>query len=326
MSTKIQWTDETWNPVVGCSPVSEGCRNCYAAKHAIHLAGNPHPNIGPVYRGTAEMRGTGAGRRAVFTGTVRTLPDRLEAPLRWRKPRRVFVNGMSDLFHDDVPVDFVAQVFAVMARAERHTFQVLTKRPGRMADVLSDRGFWVEVDEYAGDVLPPRQPLPNVWLGTSVEDQAAADERIPHLLRAPAAVRFLSCEPLLGPLSLRWLSAWRRPDGSRTALRHDAKGAFGDEPTSHLDGLREIGWVIAGGESGPGARPCDVAWFRSLRDECREADVSFFLKQLGARPFEGTGMGRHWGELEDAKGGDPEEWPDDLRIREFPTPSTHAEV
>lgn len=230
--TGIEWTDATWNPVVGCAPVSEGCRNCYAAREAVRFGANP--KVAATYEGLAEMRGADASRRAVFTGKIRTLDHRLDQPLRWKRPRRIFVNSMSDLFHPDVPVAFISEVFRVMSLAPQHTFQVLTKRPERMAEYLR------------GDC-----PLPNVWLGTSVEDQAAADERVPHLLDTPAAVRFLSCEPLLGDVDLR----------------------------PHLYGLD---WVIVGGESGPRARPMHPSWVRRIRNACIWNEVPFLFKQWGA--------------------------------------------
>lgn len=272
MSTAIEWTQETWNPLAGCTPVSEGCRNCYAAKEAVRLAGNPNEKIAAKYAGTAEMRGAGTRRRAVFTGRVNLDESALTKPLRWRMPRRVFVNSMSDLFHEAVPEDYVAAVVAVMAACPQHTFQVLTKRPERMAAFFSrwamgscwmearDRGVPLVLDDFGALFWP----LPNVWLGTSVEDQRAADERIPHLLATPAAVRFLSCEPLLGPVEF-----------SDVTGRSDCVAALG-KPA--LDGIH---WVIAGGESGPGARPMHPDWARSLRDQCQAAGVPFFFKQWG---------------------------------------------
>ncbi|GMV07400.1 MAG: hypothetical protein AMXMBFR53_36750 [Gemmatimonadota bacterium] len=317
-NSKIEWTDTTWNPLAGCTPVSEGCRNCYAANHARRLAGNPNPKVSGPYEGTARTAGDG---RAVFTGRVNLIPERLEEPLRWRKPRRVFVNAMSDLFHPDVPLEFVDRVFAVMALCPQHTFQVLTKRPERMAEYFlpigqTNRSDWVWAEMgrrlNRSRLAYPKWPLPNVWLGTSVENQAAADERIPHLLRCPAAVRFLSCEPLLGPVGLR---PWLRHAHIRTDM---ATGKDYRYPAP-------IHWLIAGGESGRGARPCDVAWLRSLRDQCAAAGVPYFLKQMGADPgYTGAGgPGTHSPIrllLRDPKGGDPEEWPHDLRVREFPEP------
>ncbi len=282
MPSAIEWTDETWNFLAGCSPVSEGCRNCYAAKEAIRLAGNPNEKIRAKYEGTAEMRGAGEKRRAVFTGRVNVAEDGLTKPLRVRKPRRWFVNSMSDLFHPAVPVEVIDRAFAVMALCPQHTFQILTKRPERMAEYVRDvvdkpqrfsvwaaRGaMWMRANGLEARVteVPPRWPLPNVWLGTSVEDQDAADARIPHLLRCPAAVRFLSCEPLIGRVSFRW-APWVPISRER--------------PTGHLDGLRGIHWVIVGGESGPGARPLHPWWVQDLRDQCAEAGVAFFWKQWG---------------------------------------------
>jgi len=307
--SKIEWTDTTWNPLAGCTPVSPGCRNCYAANHARRLAGHPNPKVGGPYAGTARTAGDG---RAVFTGQVNLLEDRLTQPLRWRKPRRVFVNAMSDLFHPDVPDDFVDKVFAVMALCPQHTFQVLTKRPERMAEWALLNSTGGHVFHVASTMGSPRSgiwPLPNVWLGTSVEDQARADERIPHLLRCPAAVRFLSCEPLLGPVDV--------------SPYLDGAWANGD---AYPSGPR-VNWIIPGGESGPGARPCNVEWVRSLVRQCSDAGVACFVKQLGARPRSScdhfgvtqTDVGGWWEHLlRDHKGGDMEEWPEDLRVREYP--------
>lgn len=288
MSSRIEWTDETWNPTIGCSPVSKGCRNCYAARESIRLAGRfDH------YKGLARSRSTGG---AVFTGAVKLMEGRLEQPLRWRKPRRVFVDSMSDLFHPGVPDDFIDHVFAVMALSPSHTFQVLTKRPERMVAYVSIVDGWRRYTTWAANGsrllrglnrkdqatgVPPRWPLPNIWLGTSVEDQAAGDERIPHLLRTPAAVRFLSCEPLLGPLDLgTWVHPPRR-----------GKIAFTTTPETHPEDapvtIRSdlIQWIIVGGESGPNARPMHPDWVRSLHDQCRAAGVPFFMKQgSGSRP------------------------------------------
>src|SRR5690606_9421890 len=332
MSTNIEWTDETWNPVVGCSPVSEGCRNCYAAREAIRLAGNPNPEVSGPYIGTAEMRGLGRFRRPVFTGIVRGVEGRLTEPLRWKKPRRVFVNSMSDLFHPAVPFEVVDRVFAVMAITPRHVYQVLTKRPDRMAeymngldpervinaagDLFGDEGWswvsnwmegWSRPHEVPDDGNPcngtvKRWPLPNVWLGTSVEDQAAADERIPHLIETPAAVRFLSCEPLLGPVDL---SSWIGnppvcgPGSERTWLPDEAG----------------VDWVIVGGESGPKARPCDVQWILRIVKQCKRAAVPVFVKQLGAFVVDRDDVGFEadlsvWADGPDAgQPTDPRAWP-----------------
>jgi protein gp37 len=299
MGTGIEWTEETWNPVVGCTPV--------------------------------------------FTGDVRTVPDRLTDPLHWRKPRMVFVNSMSDLFHEAVPFEFIDRVFAVMALCPQHTFQVLTKRPERMAEYLNTPGrmdqlIWRAMlspdQEFVPNHEPHTWPLPNVWLGTSVEDQARADERIPHLLRCPAAVRFLSCEPLLGPVDLeRWLQAADPGDLDRevASIMADLRSGRGSVSDAVIgDALH---WVIVGGESGAHARPCDVGWIRSIVRQCRAAKVPVFVKQLGKRPRE-LGRGEpmpmpwtwddggeqieRWYNPADRKGGNPAEWPEDLRVREMP--------
>ena len=239
-NTRIEWTDATWNPLRGCSRVSEGCRHCYAEQVAARFSGP-----GLKFEGIAHR----IGGEARWTGKVVLVEEKLTEPLRWRRPRRIFVNSMSDLFHEELPDDAIDRVFAIMARAPHHTFQILTKRAVRLRAYMS---------------APGRAVLPHVWLGVSVEDQAAAEERIPELLAVPAALRFLSCEPLLGPLRLE----------------------------SYL-GRRGIGWVISGGESGPRARPPDPAWFRSLRDQCRAARVPFFFKQWGAwTPAPGGAMRR----------------------------------
>lgn len=291
MASKIEWTDETWNPLAGCSPVSEGCRNCYAARDANRLAGNPNSKVAQAYRGTAEMRGLGKGRRAVFTGRINLLHDRLDQPLRWQKPRRVFVNSMSDLFHEEVPFWFIDRVFAVMALADKHTFQILTKRPERAVEYFeynsggrltggtlervagmatiyaSQRGE--DVSHPYWDMWLEKWPLPHIWIGTSVEDQAALDERVSHLLDVPAAVRWLSMEPLLGPVTFAnrfWMPT--------------------DEPVPEssywLDGLRRLDWIVVGGESGHGARAMHPDWVHTIQAECEEAGVPFFFKQWGA--------------------------------------------
>jgi len=355
--SNIEWTDTTWNPVVGCTPVSAGCLNCYAATMANRLQQMPQakdyhpreysrdeakdaareasggcdsdvPDYRPAVR-IAEVR----GGRAVFTGDVRLVPERLEEPLSWRKPRMVFVNSMSDLFHEAVPFEFIDRVFAVMALCPQHTFQVLTKRPERMAEYFGQNRLdsagrhgavlgAAHFQTTGGSGAQVDWPVPNVWLGTSVENQAAADERIPHLLECPAAVRFLSCEPLLGPVEL---SGCMTP--AREIMGLDGPYIAGPDAGVH--------WVIVGGESGPNARPCDVAWIRSIVGQCKASGVPVFVKQLGARPVEvnsGPEMPMRWvpddggEEVErwyrpsDRKGGDPAEWPEDLRVRQFPKP------
>ncbi|WEK53282.1 MAG: phage Gp37/Gp68 family protein [Candidatus Cohnella colombiensis] len=255
--TSIEWTDKVWNPLRGCSKVSEGCRNCYAIKTAHRFAGEGQP-----FEGLTQNDGAGVN----WTGKVMLVPEKLDEPLQWKKPYKIFVNSMSDLFHESVPDKFIAEVFAVMSMANQHTFQLLTKRPEWMSRLLNSQVFWIMVNAHriarGVSVLRGSGPilLPNVWIGVSVENQKAADERIPLLLQTPAAIRFLSCEPLLGPVDL---SGWIFTDGLGNSI---------ESP---------ISWVIAGGESGHGARPMHPEWARSLRDQCQAAGVSFLFKQWG---------------------------------------------
>jgi protein gp37 len=223
-ASAIEWTEATWNPVTGCTKVSPGCKHCYAERMAKRLQAMGQPRYS-----------------AGFGVTLQ--PDLLDLPLRWRQPRLIFVNSMSDLFHDQVPLDYVRRVFGVMTQATQHRFQILTKRADRLADLAAELP-WPE----------------NVWMGVSVEN-ATYVPRIHRLLAVPAAVRFLSLEPLLGPLD-------RLP----------------------LDG---IDWVIVGGESGPGARPMQPQWVRSIREQCRARGVPFFFKQWG-----GVRKGRHGRQLD----------------------------
>ena len=281
-ASTIEWTDATWNPVRGCALVSPGCTNCYAMRQA-HRAGGP----GRAYEGLTQISKAGP----VWTGKVRTVRELLAQPLHWRKPRRIFVNSMSDLFHEDVPEEFIDKVFAVMALCPQHTFQVLTKRPQRMLKYAASYVDRQERDGAGINVGPEilkrlkgrkympelRWPLPNVWLGVSVEDQARADERIPLLLQTPAAVRWISAEPLLGPVSLlEYL--YRNLQPTPETRTHNGKRQM---KMTH-EGLRgDLHWVVAGGESGPGARPMHPDWVRSLRDQCAAARVPFFFKQWG---------------------------------------------
>jgi protein gp37 len=301
--TGIAWTDATWNPLRGCSRVSEGCRFCYAEGVAARFSGPGLP-----YEGLA--RSTPQGPR--WTGKIRLVPEVLDQPLRWRRPRRIFVNSMSDLFHEDVPFAFIDRVFAVMALSYWHTFQVLTKRPARLREYLSHThgpgNVLARVLHHAREIEKPRGyvhpdslgwPYRNVWLGVSVEDQRAADERIPELLATPAAVRFLSCEPLLGPVN-----PCAVPD------RKTRPAEFSTRYTP----LGDLDWVIVGGESGRGARRMEEAWARSLVEQYRVAGVPVFVKQLGSVWARES---KHWPHG-DSKGGDPEEWPEDLRVREMP--------
>lgn len=276
-ASTIEWTDATWNPVRGCAIVSKGCTNCYAMRQAHRFS-----DAGRAYAGLTQMSKGGP----VWTGRARTVPELLDAPLHWRKPRRVFVNSMSDLFHEDVPDSFVLQVFDIMRQSENgfsrglnrhvptHTYQILTKRPARMLDFCrrlrfaqnDARGMYLaQCSDHNG--FNPIPDLRHVWLGVSVEDQASADERIPLLLQTRAAVRWISAEPLLGPVDLD-RALYGADYGRGQIIRHS--------------GQNGLDWVVTGGESGPGARPSHPDWFRSLRDQCATADVPFFFKQWGA--------------------------------------------
>lgn len=262
--TRIEWTDATWNPVTGCTKVSAGCKHCYAERDWARLSANPQTRY--------------YGRE--FTD-VQCHPDVLDLPLRWTIRRRIFVNSMSDMFHPDVPDRFIDRVFAVMSLATRHTFQVLTKRPGRAVGYLTEeRRYNVEHESYklspkAPVSLAGNWPLKNVHLGVSIEDQATADERIPLLLQTPAAVRWISAEPLLGAIDLTNVAPPDIGDGREYA---------GLNAISHHNrSLRGVlDWVVAGGESGPKARPMHPDWVRGLRDQCAAASVPFLFKQWGA--------------------------------------------
>lgn len=312
--TKIEWTDATWNPITGCSVVSPGCTNCYA----MGLAGTRlkhHPSRAGL---TDESR---AG--PVWNGEVRLNEQWLDQPLRWRKPRNIFVCAHGDLFHESVPDEWIDQVFAVMALAPQHRFQVLTKRADRMktyvrkltdngpADRLADVAGrylgegadpWVAnyINGWSRPVLAPddnpadgtvqRWPLPNVWLGVSVEDQKRADERIPDLLATPAAVRWISAEPLLGRVDLTALCNGHHFTDALCGLEYhddpDGVPHYRAIPPSGSPRLGErasrLDWVVVGGESGPSARPMHPDWARTLREQCQAAGVAFFFKQWGA--------------------------------------------
>ncbi|TGK36236.1 DUF5131 family protein [Leptospira andrefontaineae] len=259
-NSKIEWTDHTWNPVTGCAKVSAGCKNCYAE--------------------TLSKRKFGEWKDRPFS-QIRLKPHKLSEPFRIKEPSKIFVNSMSDLFHQDVPFDFVDQVFAEMALNSKHIFQVLTKRPHRMREYLKNTTRFISIHIHMRNremnAYAPKWPLPNVWLGVSVENQKAADERIPILLECPAAVRFLSCEPLLGEVDLT------RVKNGIDSLSGEVYNSDGD----FCGVCSSIDWVIVGGESGPSHRPVDPNWIRFLRDQCQEADVPFFFKQWGgARPKE----------------------------------------
>lgn len=260
VGSAIEWTDATWNPVTGCDRVSAGCDHCYA----LTLAGRLKAMGQSKYQADGDPRTSGPG----FGVTLH--PQALGIPRRWRTPRMVFVNSMSDLFHPAVPDEYIARVFAVMSDTPRHTFQVLTKRHGRQRSLLASEAFWIRVAAIAGMAGTWRiedRCLPNVWLGVSVESQQWADIRVPALLGTPAAVRWISAEPLLGPL-----------------------------PGLDLAG---IDWVVTGGESGPRHRPVEADWVRQIRDASLASGTPFFFKQWGGRRPKSAGReldGRVWDE------------------------------
>jgi|ERR1051326_3524221 protein gp37 len=290
----IEWTDATWNPVRGCTKVSPGCAHCYAETFAERFRGvQGHP-----YEQGFDLR---------------LVPEKLEEPLKWKEPRRIFVNSMSDLFQDGVPDQFITDVFGIMALAYWHTFQVLTKRPDRMLQYLvaGDHGIRQQLValQINGGIATRRVfqaldrrrrdtenewpwPLPNVQLGVSGENRHWLFKRMMSLKDTPAAMRFVSLEPLLEDVSAE-LKTWLFPEF--------------------------LNWVIVGGESGAGARPFNLAWARSIVAQCREAGVPVFVKQLGAKPYSDDDMRAF--PTGDKKGGDMAEWPEDLRIREFPRAS-----
>lgn len=333
--SNIEWTEATWNPIVGCSILTPGCTNCYAMQMAARIEamnaeareserakGKRHP-VAAHYDGTTKK----VNGKAVWTGKLALAPDSiLLAPLKRRKPTTYFVNSMGDLFHENCPDEWIDKVFAVMALCPQHTFQVLTKRAGRMREYLTTLSKGAErarsnelvadwqirlCEANAPGVLPitkndverrlgragkldrdpptPHWPLPNVWLGVSTERQKEADERIPLLLQTPAAVRFISAEPLLGHIALHALNlGTTRPSDALRGVQcepDDGPDGYRNVPMSKLD------WVIVGGESGPGARPMHPLWVTDLRDWCAATGVAFFFKQWGAFSPYMTGPG-----------------------------------
>lgn len=387
-ATSIEWTDVTWNPIRGCSRVSEGCRNCYAEKIATRFSGEGQPFFGYAEWRTKsghlivkgdERLWAPAEREGRWTGNVSLVVDKVDEPLRWTRRHRVFVNSMSDFFHEGIKDDTRDELFAVMAlcglegrnnclshcmaRGVEHgsdggecalrpmavqTFQILTKRPEVLHRYMTGGDVWGRVQECAdglgwfeeaGEWLHQdgEWPLPNVWLGVSVEDQETADRRIPILLASPAAKRFVSYEPALGPLRLQGRTetmSYNYLDPARPCTCAAFVGV-------HAHESRGLSWVIVGGESGPGARPFDLGWARTVVGECRAAEVPVFVKQLGARPYEDMATHGHlrpWAPYyagcdacehseqhhHTGKNADMAQWPEDLQVREFPPrePST----
>jgi len=291
--SNIIYAPKSWNPISGCSPISEGCANCWAKVMAR--------------------------RQRQEWGIVHLHPERLDQPLHWRKPQTVAVAFMGDWCHPGVPDAFIDQVFAVMALTPQHTYLLLTKRPERMRAYLNGPPSYPfcavvrihdEILRRTGQPTLVPWPLPNVWLGVSAENQARADERIPILLDTPAAHRWVSLEPLLGPIDI--------------CLSETQRCYCGEIRTNCT--CPSLDWVVCGGESGPHARPCDLGWIRDIRDQSKAAGVPCYVKQMGANPRLPTG-GSYWNyytqdyaayKRRDRKGENPDEWPADLRVREMP--------
>lgn len=328
----IAWTEQTWNPIRGCSRVSEGCRFCYAEEMAARFCGEGQPYEGLATRNPAR-----------WTGEVRLIAKHLADPVRWKRPRMIFVNSMSDLFHEKLSNEQIAAVYGMMVAAPWHVFQVLTKRPERRREwhrwlseqdkdpreVLARAARQALVGASDADIEaflnrgewtwgPHRVwPAANIWEGVSVEDQRTADERIPILLDTPAALRWISAEPLLGLLSV---DRWVRPRWGALTARN----------TRPLES-ECLDWVVVGGESGPHARVCEIVWIRSIMRECAEGAVPCFTKQLGYRAQDAVNgiAGRGLVVPADAAdlvstrlrcpaGKDWDEWPEDLRVRQWP--------
>lgn len=320
--TSIEWTQQSWNPLVGCTILTAGCIKCYAMNMArrieamnatLRAQGKPHAAH---YDGTTKL----VNGKAVWTGVVRQAPRAtLMAPLTRRVPTTYFVNSMSDLFHEDVPDSWIDEVFAVMAASRRHTYQVLTKRAARMRKYMThpDTGkrIYLAARKLTAEAFD--WPLPNVWLGVSIERQQEADARMPDLMATPAAVRFVSCEPLLGPLDLTpWL--WGRETPCKDCPR-DIDCECGAHPRHLLENEPALHLAIIGGESGHDARPFDLFWGRELLGQCADASVAAFMKQVGGHPIDSMcAAPRETLRMKDKKGGDPAEWPPELRVRQMP--------
>lgn len=309
-NTEISWTNATWNPIRGCSPVSPGCKNCYASKVAKRFSFPGGP-----YEGLVRINVAG-DRTDDWNGKINFIEKHLLDPLGWRNPQRVFVNSMSDLFHENVSDAWRDKIFAVMALRPQHTFQVLTKRPERMLAYLGGEraiqqvreamiGMQVSRIHLARTGEPVSEwsglPFPNVHLGVSTENQATADARIPLLLQTPAAKRFISAEPLLDELSIKrwiWPMHWHWDSKYRTPEEAKASGAYAELKPQGLVSAHStfLDWVIVGGESGHEARPMHPQWARNMRDECVVAGVPFFFKQWGewVSVSEVAGKGKHY--------------------------------
>ncbi len=362
-NSAIEWTEATWNCLAGCTEISPGCLHCYAAIMAHRLGAMAEAEIAKgidpggkrKYLGTTKKLPSG---KIAWTGKVNPDEEALLIPLQKKAPTTYFVNSMSDLFHEDVPDEFIDRVFAVMALSYQHTYQVLTKRADRLQSYLLAPGVEDRIDDIACDMREQvkhwqdfsvdyirlgrggfvEMPLDNVWLGVSVENKQHGLPRIEHLLRTPAAVRFLSIEPLLEDLGdIRGLIGYAKYagnvagqcvniDGETWHGAYERCGTCGwgyhNDPDN--PGRAGIGWVIVGGESGHGARPMIMDWAASIIIQCKTAGVPVFMKQVGSNPFINKDLSAkgisssQWGPIKDSKGGVMEEWPEHLRVREMP--------
>jgi len=337
----IEWCDTTWNPVRGCSRVSPGCDNCYAISMANRFAwGEGLTRVRKLTSAEREHDRSKRGERVDWTGAVQLVPSELERPLRWRKSRRIFVCSGADLFHPTVPEAYIHAVLGVAMLSPRHQFLLLTKRPARMRSIyyglclglsasesyakLLEGARLFGVQHVVSRGLPAERPwpLPNVWIGTSVEDQERADERIPDLLACPAAVRFVSAEPLLGPVDmLEWMGgapiARAIAHHHRTGHQCGGGGFKADCPECGIEwaaGDPQLDWVIVGGESGARARTFDVHWAREIVKDCASANIPVFVKQLGARPIHGEDPYP----ISDRKGAVLDDWDPEIRVRQSP--------
>ena len=290
--TKIEWTNETWNPIIGCNKISPGCDNCYAEKMAHRLKFNPK-TVGKYYFITNNGK---------WTGEMHAFVDEFQKPLQWKNPRMIFVCSMGDLFHESVPFEWINRVFAVIASCQHHTFQILTKRPKRMKEYFdyinqesikyharevrnisyAESRINVMLSDISNLKIKDRKfPFNNLWLGVTTENQEQANKRIPILLQIPAAIRFVSCEPMLSNIDLTRVS---KLTGLGLKYINSLSGIewYNDiDSNNYNNWYGKLDWVICGGESGPKARPMHPNWVKSLRDQCKNAEVPFFFKQWG---------------------------------------------
>jgi protein gp37 len=292
--TTIAWTDETINPIVGCSRISAGCEKCYAETAAKTARLQQFPQYQKV---------------AKWNGTVEFVESQLIKPYEWKKSKKIFICSMADIFHENVPFNWVEEIFYMIENCPQHTFQILTKRPERMIEFFD----WY-IARNSDHSVELQWTMPdNIWLGVSCENQAMADKRIPLLMEIPAKVRFLSCEPLLEPINLSkflpiewseiaedWIESW-------PGIGSYSRDAYPD-------------WIIVGGESGAGSRPCHIDWIRDIASQCQSAKVPVFIKQLGSNAIatRSDNTGNYKLKLKDRKGSDILEWFDDLRLQQFP--------